>query len=135
MDLLEKISLKEVSKILDRKFVGDENHLVSGLNEIHNVQKGDLIYCDHPKYYKLALNSLADTIIVNQEMEVPEGKAIIISENPFEDYKSLPNCFFQNSIHLNRPILKIYIQLPPFTQMFISEKMLPLELIPPYIQA
>lgn len=94
MDLLEKISLKKVSKILDRKFVGDENHLISGLNEIHNVQKGDLIYCDHPKYYKLALNSLADTIIINQEMEAPEGKAIIISENPFEDYNKLAKLFF-----------------------------------------
>ena len=56
MVLLEKISLKEVSNILNRKFIGADNHVVSGLNEIHNVGKGDLIYVDHPKYYKSALH-------------------------------------------------------------------------------
>ena len=76
MDLFEKITLKEVAKILNRKFIGSENHFIHGLSEIHNVQKGDLIYCDHPKYYKLALNSQADTIIINDE--------VIFCENLFE---------------------------------------------------
>ena len=96
MDLFEKITLKEVAKILNRKFIGSENHLIHGLSEIHNVQKGDLIYCDHPKYYKLALNSQADTIIINDEVEAPKGKAIIISETPFEDYNKLSKLFFPN---------------------------------------
>ena len=72
MVLLEKISLKEVSNILHRKFIGAANHVISGLNEIHNVEEGDLIYVDHPKYYKSALNSLADTIIIDKEVEVPD---------------------------------------------------------------
>ena len=77
MDLFEKITLKEVAKILNRKFIGSENHLIHGLSEIHNVQKGDLIYCDHPKYYKLALNSQADTIIINDEVDAPNCAAWI----------------------------------------------------------
>ncbi|MDB4340189.1 UDP-3-O-(3-hydroxymyristoyl)glucosamine N-acyltransferase [Crocinitomicaceae bacterium] len=97
MVLLEKISLKEVSNILNRKFIGADNHVISGLNEIHNVGKGDLIYVDHPKYYKSALNSLADTIIIDKEVEVPVGKALIISDNPFEDYNKLAKLLFPES--------------------------------------
>ena len=97
MVLLEKISLKEVSNILHRKFIGAANHVISGLNEIHNVEKGDLIYVDHPKYYKSALNSLADTIIIDKEVEAPVGKALIISDNPFGDYNKLAKLLFPES--------------------------------------
>ena len=94
MVLLEKISLKEISNILGRAYIGDDDHLISGLNEIHNVQKGDLIYVDHHKYYNLAINSLADTIIIDKEVEAPNNKAIIISNNPFGDYNKLAQLFF-----------------------------------------
>ncbi|MDG2153586.1 MAG: LpxD N-terminal domain-containing protein, partial [Crocinitomicaceae bacterium] len=97
MVLSQKISLKEISKILNRKFIGNDSHLIFGLNEIHNVEKGDLIYVDHPKYYKKALNSLADTIIIDQEVEIPKGKAIIVSDNPFGDYNKLAELFFPES--------------------------------------
>lgn len=97
MVLLQKISIKEISKILNRKFIGNDYHLISGLNEIHNVEKGDLIYVDHPKYYKKALNSKADTIIIDQEVEIPKGKAIIVSDNPFGDYNKLAALFFPES--------------------------------------
>lgn len=97
MVLLQKISIKEISKILNRKFIGNDYHLISGLNEIHNVEKGDLIYVDHPKYYKKALNSKADTIIIDQEVEIPKGKAIIVSDNPFGDYNKLAELFFPES--------------------------------------
>jgi UDP-3-O-[3-hydroxymyristoyl] glucosamine N-acyltransferase len=97
MVLLQKISLKEVSSILGRVYIGDDKHLISGLNEIHNVKKGDLIYVDHPKYYKKALNSLANTIIIDQEVEIPKDKAIIVSDNPFGDYNKLAELFFPES--------------------------------------
>ena len=97
MVLSQKISLIEISKILNRKFIGNDSHLISGLNEIHNVEKGDLIYVDHPKYYKKALNSLADTIIIDKEIELPKGKAIIVSDNPFGDYNKLAELFFPES--------------------------------------
>jgi UDP-3-O-[3-hydroxymyristoyl] glucosamine N-acyltransferase len=28
-----------------------------GMNEIHVVEKGDIVFVDHPKYYTKALNS------------------------------------------------------------------------------
>lgn len=122
MDLFEKITLKEVAKILNRKFIGSENHLIHGLSEIHNVQKGDLIYCDHPKYYKLALNSQADTIIINDEVEAPKGKAIIISETPFEDYNKLSKLFFPESKPSKEPRnQKIHPTATIYPNVYIGE--------------
>ena len=49
-------------------FFGDSNVAVSGLNEIHKVELGDVIYVDHPKYFEKALNSDASVIIINDKL-------------------------------------------------------------------
>ena len=70
-------TLKEVAEIIGCTFVGNENHLVIGLNEIHRVEVGDLVFVEHPKYYEKALNSSATTILIDKEVECPEGKALM----------------------------------------------------------
>ncbi len=82
-------TVAQVAKLINAKFSGDENHIVSGINEIHRVQPGDLTFVDVAKYYKKALNSAATTILINKQVEVPAGKAIIISDDPFRDYNKL----------------------------------------------
>ena len=57
------------------------------------VEPGDITFVDHPKYYSKALNSAATTILINKEVECPEGKALIISETPFDDYMKLVKHF------------------------------------------
>jgi UDP-3-O-[3-hydroxymyristoyl] glucosamine N-acyltransferase len=57
------------------------------------VEEGDLVFVDHPKYYQKALNSAATTILIDQEVECPEGKALIISSTPFDDYNRLTRHF------------------------------------------
>jgi len=86
-------SLQEISKLINKSFVGDADFIVSGINEIHMVEAGDLTFVDHPKYYNKALNSHATTIIINKEVECPKGKALIISETPFDDYMTLAKHF------------------------------------------
>ena len=87
-------TLKEVADLIDAKYVGPNEHAISGMNEIHSVREGDLIYVDHPKYYDKAINSLANTIIIDKKVVVPEGKALILSEHPFDDYNKLAQLFF-----------------------------------------
>ncbi len=86
-------TVREIAEIIGANFVGDENHLVTGLNEIHRVEPGDLVFVDHPKYYEKALNSAATTILIDKEVECPEGKALIISSAPFDDYNRLTRHF------------------------------------------
>ncbi len=83
------IKLSELAALLKAKLVGDPDFPVNGMNEIHMVEAGDLTFVDHPKYYSKALNSKATTIIINKEVECPAGKALLVSEKPFDDYVSL----------------------------------------------
>ena len=49
--------------ILGCKYIGDPDHIISGFNEIHLVEKGDATFTDVAKYYEKALKSAATTII------------------------------------------------------------------------
>ncbi len=93
MKFKQILSIQEVSELLSAPFKGNPGVKITGINEIHKVEPGDIVFVDHPKYYKKALNSLADIIIIDQEVEVPEGKAIIISEQPFDDFNKLTQHF------------------------------------------
>ncbi|MCL6266025.1 UDP-3-O-(3-hydroxymyristoyl)glucosamine N-acyltransferase [Flagellimonas myxillae] len=86
-------SLKEISGIIDSKFVGSEDFPVLGMNEIHVVEKGDIVFVDHPKYYDKALESKASVVLINKVVECPEGKALLISDNPFSDFNKLTHHF------------------------------------------
>jgi UDP-3-O-[3-hydroxymyristoyl] glucosamine N-acyltransferase len=93
MELTVPKTIKELAELLSCEFRGDSNHKVTGLNEIHRVKSGDLVFVDHPKYYDKALNSEATTILIDKEVEFPEGKAILISERPFDDFNKLSRHF------------------------------------------
>ena len=60
------------------------------MNEIHVVQAGDIVFVDHPKYYEKALHSKATIVLINKEVECPEGKALLISDDPFRDSINSP---------------------------------------------
>jgi len=86
MKLIPAMTLLEASNFLDASYKGNPEALITGINEIHMVEQGDITFVDHPKYYKKALESKATFIIINNDREAPEGKGLIISEDPFADY-------------------------------------------------
>lgn len=86
-------TLLTIAKLIDAKHVGDDDFNITGINEIHVVEKGDIVFVDHPKYYTKALNSAATTIIINKEVECPEGKALLISDDPFRDFNKITKHF------------------------------------------
>jgi UDP-3-O-[3-hydroxymyristoyl] glucosamine N-acyltransferase len=93
MKFEKPFTLKEIASFINAKFDGDPGHMVTGLNEIHRVEPGDLTFVDHPKYYNKSLNSAATTIIINTKADVPAGKALIYSDDPFRDYVMLVKKF------------------------------------------
>jgi UDP-3-O-[3-hydroxymyristoyl] glucosamine N-acyltransferase len=82
-------TLKEVSQIINCQYIGNENFPVNGINEIHVVREGDIVFVDHPKYYDKALNSAATVVLINKKVDCPEGKALLISDDPFRDFNKL----------------------------------------------
>ncbi|WP_295985526.1 LpxD N-terminal domain-containing protein, partial [uncultured Algibacter sp.] len=79
-------TLKQIADLVDCKFVGASDFQVLGMNEIHVVEPGDIVFVDHPKYYGKALDSAATIVLINKEVECPVGKALLISEDPFRDF-------------------------------------------------
>lgn len=92
-------TLSQIAEIINAKYVGKDDFPVLGMNEIHVVSSGDIVFVDHTKYYDKALQSVATVVLINKEVECPEGKAILISDDPFRDFNVLTNYFkpFQSS--------------------------------------
>lgn len=80
------VSLKWISELVSAELIGNTEAFATGINEIHRVEPGDLVFVDHPKYYEKCINSSASFIIINKQVEVPQGKALLITDNPFEAY-------------------------------------------------
>jgi len=93
MKFPKPLTLSEVAGMTGARMIGDPAFIVSGINEIHMVEAGDLTFVDHPKYYSKALNSNATTILINKEVECPAGKALLIHEKPFDAFVSLATRF------------------------------------------
>ncbi len=93
MKLEQPLTLEQASEILGCNFVGNPQHLITGINEIHVVVSGDLVFVDHPKYYEKALKSKATTILIDQIVDCPEGKGLLISKQPFDDFNLLTRKF------------------------------------------
>ncbi|WP_338409636.1 UDP-3-O-(3-hydroxymyristoyl)glucosamine N-acyltransferase [uncultured Flavobacterium sp.] len=94
-----KQTLLDIASILDCEFVGETHFPVLGMNEIHVVEAGDIVFVDHPKYYDKALQSAATIILINKKVDCPDGKALLISDDPFRDFNILTKYFkpFQHS--------------------------------------
>ena len=102
MKFPQTYTLKQIATIINSSFVGDEDFPVLGMNEIHIVEEGDIVFVDHPKYYDKALQSKATIILINKQVECPKGKALLISDDPFRDFNKLTEFFkpFQKSTSL-----------------------------------
>ena len=86
-------TLKEIAEIIRCRYVGADDFPVEGMNEIHVVTPGDIVFVDHPKYYDKALQSAATIVLINKEVECPAGKALLISDDPFSDFNTLTKHF------------------------------------------
>jgi UDP-3-O-[3-hydroxymyristoyl] glucosamine N-acyltransferase len=88
------VTLNWIAELINAQILGDGNAQASGINEIHRVEQGDLVFVDHPKYYDKCLQSAATFIIINnKDVAVPDGKALMVVEEPFESYLKIVNHF------------------------------------------
>ncbi|MEZ4686364.1 MAG: UDP-3-O-(3-hydroxymyristoyl)glucosamine N-acyltransferase [Bacteroidia bacterium] len=89
MDFSPSLTAGQAAEMLGTELVGSGDVPLLGINEIHHVRPGDLSFVDHPKYYKTALESPATVILINKVLEAPQGKALLISDDPFRDFNRL----------------------------------------------
>lgn len=89
MKLSAPITASDLAEKLGGICKGNPQLLVSGFNEIHRVEAGDITFCDNEKYYKKALNSNASVVLIDRETEVPSDKAIIVVNKPFDVFTQM----------------------------------------------
>lgn len=89
MKLDRSYTVLEINELVSGTIIGNENQEVTGINEIHQVVPGDIVFVDNAKYYDKALNSDADVIFIDQEVDPPEGKTLIVLEKPFNAFNYL----------------------------------------------
>jgi UDP-3-O-[3-hydroxymyristoyl] glucosamine N-acyltransferase len=88
------VPANRIAELIGAETAGNASAQLSGINEIHRVEKGDLVFVDHPKYYQQCLNSDADGIIINsKDVKIPEGKTLFIVNDPFESYLKIVHHF------------------------------------------
>ena len=86
-------TLEQIATIIGSSYIGADDFPVLGMNEIHVVQEGEIVFVDHPKYYDKALKSKASVILINKNVDCPEGKALLISDDPFRDFNKISKYF------------------------------------------
>lgn len=82
-----------IADFIDARLIGDPEAMATGINEIHKVVAGDISFVDFEKYYNKCLQSAATFIIINKEVEAPEGKVLFVCDDPFNAYIKLVKRF------------------------------------------
>lgn len=82
----QPVPVSIIAELIGAEIIGNSKGLVTGINELHKVETGDIVFVDHPKYYDTAIYSAADFIIINKKTDVPEGKTLLLVDEPFEAY-------------------------------------------------
>jgi len=93
MQFPSPVSVQWLAGFLGAELIGNLNGQATGINEIHKVEKGDLVFVDHPKYYETSIRSDASFIIINKVVEVPAGKALLVVDQPFDAYLKIVRHF------------------------------------------
>lgn len=93
MKLKEPVSVQWVAEFTGARLLGNTAQRMTGLNEIHKVEPGDLSFVDFEKYYAKCLHSAATVILINKEVPCPEGKTLLVHDDPFSAYVSLVRHF------------------------------------------
>ena len=93
MKLNQSITVSELANLVNAEVIGDATAIITGINEIHKVEKGDLTFVDVQKYFRKSLTSEATFIILNERIECPEGKVLLFHKDPFSAYNFLTEYF------------------------------------------
>ncbi|GJM33248.1 MAG: UDP-3-O-(3-hydroxymyristoyl)glucosamine N-acyltransferase [Saprospiraceae bacterium] len=89
MKFEKAIPVEEIAQKIGAKIIGDKTLMATGINEIHQVEAGDITFVDVEKYFSKSLKSAATIIILNKKTKCPKGKALLLCEEPFDSYNQL----------------------------------------------
>lgn len=93
MKFEKAVPVQWLAEFTGARLLGDTAQMATGINEIHKVTPGDISFVDFEKYYSKCLNSAATIIIINKEVACPEGKTLLVTDDPFSAYVKIVKHF------------------------------------------
>ena len=126
MNFPKPIPVAELAERTGARLIGDATLVAHGINEIHKVRAGDVMFVDNKKYYKPALQSAATIILIDAEAECPPGKALLVLDNPFTAYNNL--------IKTHRPFVPQTVQIDPTAEVHPGAIIEPNVIIGPHVR-
>ncbi len=125
MKFPQPISVRQLAASIKAKLIGDETIMATGINEIHQVEPGDITFVDVKKYFNKSLSSEATVVLINEETDCPPGKALLVCTSPFEVYNNL--------ILKYRPRISASTAIDPTAQIASSAIIEPNVIIGPHV--
>lgn len=112
MKFPQPIPVREIAAKIGAKIIGDQTLEATGINEVHQVEQGDISFVDVEKYYDKALRSAASIILINKKVKCPAGKALLLCDRPFDAFNDLVLEF--------RPIIPLTSPVSPTAEIHPS---------------
>ena len=126
MKFPKPIPITALAEKINAELIGNKTLLATGINEIHKVEPGDIVFVDVEKYFSKCLNSAASIIILNKKVKCPKGKALLLVDNPFEAYNSL--------VLEHRPVIPLTQTISDLAEIHPTAIIEPNVVIGPYVK-
>lgn len=122
----QPIPIRAIAAKINAEIIGDAEALASGINEIHQVRPGDITFVDVKKYFEKSLSSAATFVILNERVEAPAGKTLLLCNDPFTAYNSI--------VLEHRPYQALQQSISPLAEIHPSAIIEPHVVIGPYVK-
>jgi UDP-3-O-[3-hydroxymyristoyl] glucosamine N-acyltransferase len=96
-------SASELAELCGAELLGSGDTPLTGMNEIHKVETGDLMFVDNEKYFQKSLESAATAILINKKIDAPGDKILLYHRQPFDAYNLLA-WHFRPSLHCTETV-------------------------------
>lgn len=122
----QPIPIQEIAQKINAEIIGDATAIAIGINEIHQVRPGDITFVDVKKYFEKSLSSAATFVILNERVEAPVGKTLLLCADPFAAYNSI--------VLEHRPYQHLQNSISPLAEIHPSAIIEPNVVIGPYVK-
>lgn len=122
----QPIPIRAIAAKINAEIIGDPEALALGINEIHQVRPGDITFVDVKKYFEKSLSSAATFVILNERVEAPTGKTLLLCSDPFTAYNSI--------VLEHRPYQALQQSISPLAEIHPSAIIEPNVVIGPYVK-
>ncbi len=83
-----EFTIKQISKIIDGKILGNDNLRITGVSSIENADEGDISFIKNERFVSKVLKTRASAVVSHRPIEETK-KTLIIVDNPFSAFIKL----------------------------------------------